>query len=169
MVWTVYSRSLDAPFNFDDDISVLKNGSIRDFGHASVREKIGVRSTRPPKIPTSARPLVNLSFAVNYHFGGVDPRGYRAVNIVLHMLARWLLWAIVRRTLRLPHFDEGLRTGAGPLALAVALLWAVHPLVTETVAYVTQRTELMVVFFYLATLYGSLRYWAAASRPSRRA
>jgi Flp pilus assembly protein TadD len=167
-VGAVYGRSLDAPFLFDDDVSVLTNGSIR-----SLWPLMGTSDHRGPlnppiEIPTSARPLVNLSFALNYYFGGVDPRGYRAVNIVLHVLCAMLLWAVVRRTLRPPFFDERVQRAAGPLALAVALLWAVHPLATEAVVYVTQRTELMVVFFYLATLYFSLRYWAAASQASRR-
>jgi hypothetical protein len=166
-VWLVYGRSLDAPFLFDDDASVLTNTSIR-----ALWPLVGSGERRGPlnppiEIPTSARPLVNLSLAVNYHFGGVDPRGYHAVNIVLHLLCALLLWAIVRRTLRLPYFDERLQRAAGLLALAVALLWAVHPLVTEAVVYVTQRTELMVVLFYLATMYCSMRYWGAASPASR--
>ncbi len=53
------------------------------------------------------------------------------------------------------------------LAFVSALLWAIHPLQTEAVVYVTQRTEVMVGFFYLTTLYGSLRYWAAEHRSAR--
>ncbi len=81
------------------------------------------------------------------------------VNVVIHFLSALLVWAIVRRTLRLPRFGGRFNASAGWLALAAATLWALHPLVTETVVYVTQRTELMVAFFYLATLYCSLRYW----------
>jgi hypothetical protein len=122
--WAVYGRSLDAPFIFDDDVSVLINGSIR-----SLWPLVGVGDERGPlnppiDIPTSARPLVNLSLALNYLFGGVDPRGYRAVNIVLHVLSAMLLWAIVRRTLRLPYFDKRLQWAAGPLALAAGRLEA---------------------------------------------
>jgi tetratricopeptide (TPR) repeat protein len=51
--------------------------------------------------------------------------------------------------------------------MLTALLWAVHPLQTESVVYVTQRTELMVGLFYLATVYGSLRYWSAKSGRGR--
>ncbi len=47
------------------------------------------------------------------------------------------------------------------------MLWALHPLVTETVIYATQRSELMMAFFYLATLYCSLRYWTAIPFPFR--
>jgi tetratricopeptide (TPR) repeat protein len=121
----------------------------------------------PPYSSTSGRPLVNLSLALNYHFGQLDPVGYHAFNVVVHVLSALVLWAIVRRTLRLEYFAGRFDRVSGPLALAVALVWALHPLQTEAVIYVTQRTELMMAFFYLATLYGSLRYWAADS-PHRR-
>jgi hypothetical protein len=122
--WAVYGRAIDAPFIFDDDVSVLTNGSIR-----SLWPLVGVGDERGPlnppiEIPTSAWPMVNLSLALNYRFGGVDPRGYRAVNIVLHVVSAMLLWAIVRRTLRLPYFDKRLQWAAGPLALAAGRLEA---------------------------------------------
>jgi tetratricopeptide (TPR) repeat protein len=56
---------------------------------------------------------------------------------------------------------------AEALALGTALLWAVHPLQTETVEYVTQRTELLVGLFYLAVLYCSLRYWQTDTKRER--
>ena len=116
----------------------------------------------------SARPLANLSLAANYHFGGLDPRGYRATNVGLHLAAAMLLWAVTWRTLRLHHFAGQFDDVARWLALGVALVWAVHPLVTEAVVYVTQRTELLVALFYFAVLYACLRYWAADSAVQRK-
>ena len=78
------------------------------------------------------------------------------------------LAAIVQRTLLLERFGRRFNQSAGLLAFAVALMWALHPLQTEAVVYITQRSELMVGFFYLATLYCSLRYWAAELQRSRR-
>lgn len=118
-----------------------------------------------PDLPTSGRPLVNLTFAMNFYFGKLNPVGYHVVNMVLHFLNALLVWAIVRRTLRLPYFAGSFDTSAGWLAMAVALIWALHPLQTEAVVYVTQRTELMMAFFYLATFYCSLRYWSEPSLP----
>ena len=166
-VWAVYGRSLAAPFFFDDTFSVVENESITRlwplFGDAGNRGPLNP----PVDTPLSARPLVSLSLALNYHFGQLDPRGYRAVNIAFHLLSALLLWVIVRRTLQAPWAGGAFADAAGPLALAVALLWAVHPLATEAVVYVTQRTELMVAFFYLATLYGCIRYWHAATRRAQ--
>ena len=81
------------------------------------------------------------------------------VNVLLHLLNVLLIALLVRGVLRLPYFAGQFADVAGAIALVVALVWAVHPLVTEAVEYVTQRTELMACLFYLATLYASLRYW----------
>ena len=116
----------------------------------------------------SGRPLVNLSLALNYHFGQLQPRGYHLTNLAVHIVTTWLLWAIVRRTLRLPRFGDQFHAAADWIAPLRALLWAIHPLVTEAVEYVTQRTELMMGLFYMATLYSSLRYWDATSAAQRR-
>jgi cytochrome c-type biogenesis protein CcmH/NrfG len=167
-VGLVYARSLSAPWIFDDSLSVLANRSI-----TSLWPLVGDAEQPGPlqslvENPMSARPLVNVSLAVNYSFGGLDPRGYRVVNILLHLANALLVWAVVSRTLRLPRFGGRFERQASWLALSVALVWAVHPLVTEAVVYVTQRTELMVAFFYLATLYASLRYWTVAESDGRR-
>jgi hypothetical protein len=165
----VYGRALDAPFFFDDHPAITKNTSIR-----SLWPLIGTEEHRGPlnpvrELPTSARPLVNYSFALNYHFGGLNPRGYHVVNVLIHYLSALLLFAVVRRILRLPYFNGRFASAAGWLALTAALLWSLHPLNTEAVIYVTQRTELMMACFYLATLYFSLRYWSADTRHARTA
>jgi tetratricopeptide (TPR) repeat protein len=159
----VYGPALQAPLIFDDEATIRDNPSITSLWPlVGTTERPGPFNI-PQDMTTSARPLVNLTFAVNYYFHRANPVGYRAVSIVLHFLSALLVWAIVRRTLRLPFSGGRFEQSADVLALAVALLWALHPLQTETVVYITQRTELMMAFFYLATLYCSQRYWAACS------
>lgn len=138
-----YSNIFANPFLVDDTSSVVQNSTIRDLS--------SWRVLRPPADqPMSGRPLVNLSFAVNYAAGGTDVAGYHAVNLALHVLCGLLVFGLVGR--QLPTAMAG----------AVALLWTVHPLNSEVVNYVTQRTESMMAFFFLATLYA-----ASARRPSR--
>ncbi len=166
-VWFVYGRAADAPFIFDDPASISENPSImRLWPLYGTRESPGPLNP-PAEMTTSGRPLVNLSLAVNYHFGQLDPASYRVTNIILHLLTALVLMAIVHRTLCLDYFEGRFTHSAPLLAFLVALLWALHPLQTETVVYITQRTELLVGFFYLATLYASLRYWQAASPAGR--
>ncbi len=167
LLTAVYGRALDAPLVFDDHSSVVDNPSI-----LSLWPPIGAADTpgplRPPQqASTAGRPLVNLSLAVNYRFGALEPRGYHVFNLVIHALSALLVWGIVRRSLRLEFFAERFTRVADWLALCVALVWAVHPLQTEAVEYITQRTELLVGFFYLATLYVSMRYWGATAPRCR--
>jgi protein O-mannosyl-transferase len=162
-IFAVYGRSLEAPFVFDDGPSVLTNPSIKElfplFGPSA-----GTTPLRPPpQLSTSGRPLVNLMLAVNYRFGGLNPFGYHLLNVVIHSLAAMLLFAILRRSLRLEYFQGRFDRVADPLAWLVALVWALHPLQTEAVEYITQRTELMMGLFYLATMYASMRYFTVAS------
>ncbi len=159
LIGAVYGPSIYVPFVFDDRDTILGNESILNLWPLVGRDTAGPLNP-PPDYPTAGRPMVNLSFALNYYFGGFSPAGYHVVNIVMHFFSAMLVWAILNRTLRLPYFGGRFEQSGGWLALAVALLWALHPLQTEAVIYVTQRTELMMALCYLATLYCSLRYWA---------
>lgn len=161
--FVLYWGALDVPFISDDTGAIVTNASIHQLWPLlGTSEQPG--PLRPPvAFPTAGRPLVNLSFALNYYFGGLAPTGYHAVNALLHFCSALFLGGIVKRTLRLPYFAGRFDSAADWLALAVALLWALHPLQTEAVIYATQRTELMMAFFYLATLYCSLRYWLAGT------
>jgi tetratricopeptide (TPR) repeat protein len=168
LVWGVYGRSLTAPFFFDDYESVVDNRSI-----VSVLPLVGTPEEPGPlaelkNSTTAGRPLVNLSLAVNYQLGALDPKGYRAFNIMLHLLSALLLFATARRILALPVFEGRYERSRDGLALAVAALWALHPIQTEAVAYVSQRTELMASFFYLLAVYFSRRYWTAVEEYDRR-
>lgn len=150
--FAVYWRSLAGPFVFDDHPGVLQNESIRDLSDLG-------RVLRPPAegAGIDSRPVVNLSLALNYAADGLNPRGYRLTNIAIHVLAALALFGLVRRTLALPAMPDRLRSAALPAAFCTALLWTVHPLQTETVICVIQRTEAIVSLWYLTTLYCFLR------------
>ena len=152
----VYGNSLSGPLLFDDETSILRNTQIRQLSPLSV-------PLRPPAdTPVAGRPLVNLTFALNYAFGGLDVTGYHVVNVALHLLAALVLYGIVRRTLRVPRVGPLLAQDADLVALAAALVWVVHPLNTETVSYITERTEGLMGLCYLTTVYASLRAATAA-------
>ena len=166
-VCLVYYPATRGPFVFDDSATIVVNPSIRQLWPLVGSGKSAGPLNPPEETPVYGRPLVNLSLAVNYYFGGLDPFGYRVVHIVVHLLSAMLLWAIVARTLRLDYFQGKFDRVAEPLSFGAALVWALHPVNTESVVYVTQRTELMMGMFYLATLYCSIRYWTAAHRAAR--
>lgn len=168
-VLAVYAGSLNMPFVFDDRAAITENPTIRDLS------SLGAVLSPPhgSGLTVEGRPILNLSLAINYALGGTRPDGYRLFNVLIHIAAALLLFGIVRRALirsrylapkgaaRLipsaltPNFEEVGR--ARVVAFAVALLWAVHPLQTESVTYVIQRAESLVSLFYLFTLYGFVR------------
>ena len=166
-VFVVYYPAASSPFIFDDFASIVDNPSIRQLWPLVGSGKSEGPLNPPDGTPVYGRPLVNLSLAVNYHFGEVDPFGYRVVHIVVHLLSAILLWAIVARTLRLDYFQGKFDRVAEPLAFASAMVWALHPVNTESVVYVTQRTEVMMGMFYLATLYCGIRYWSTSRTMAR--
>ena len=117
----------------DDTNAILENPTIHSLA-ASVRGG-------PTQSPTAGRPLVNMSFAVNYMLGGVSPWGYHAVNLGINLACALLVYLLLRRMLAFPRLAEwsaGLDTG---IAATVALLWTVHPLNSEVVNYATQRAS----------------------------
>ena len=158
----VYGNGLSGPLLFDDETSILNNTSIRQLTPLS-----GPLS--PPRdTPVAGRPVVNLTFALNYAIGGLDVTGYHVTNVVVHLLAALVLYGIVRRALRTGRVPSELKHDADYVALAAAVLWVVHPLNSESVSYLTERTESMMGLFYLLTMYASIRA-ATATRlvPAR--
>ncbi len=145
----LYAGTLTAGFIYDDAVAIVDNASIRRPGD------LADILAAPRNTPTAGRPVVNLTLAVNHALGGMDVRGYHAFNIAVHVCCALLLYGIVRRTLT---GREGTT-----IAFAAALLWMVHPLQSECVAYVTQRTESVMAFFFLLTLYCAIRRWCAAA------
>src|SRR5262249_16795728 len=94
---------------------------------------------------------------------GLDPTGYHIFNLAIHLASALLLFGIVSRTVRRTsrpreadgppkggHYEDG-------IALAASLIWMVHPLLSETIDYVAQRSESMMGLFFLLTLYAAIR------------
>jgi tetratricopeptide (TPR) repeat protein len=154
-----YHNSFSGPFVFDDIPAILDNPSIRHLWPIT-RVMVAPLSSAG----ANGRPMVNLSLAVNYALGGTNVGGYHVVNLLLHVAVALVLFTLVLRTLRLPSLKGRFATKAWPIALAITLLWTVHPLLTESVTAVIQRNELIVGFFYLLTLYGVVRSCDSASR-----
>jgi len=156
-----WANSFFAPFELDDQESIVANETIRDLR--------SFHWLRPPSAmgeTVSGRPILNLSFAINHAIGGESVRGYHVVNVAIHALAALVLFGVVRRTLALYRGRSGALTERSTpvdarkavwVALAATLLWALHPLQTAAVTYIVQRAESLAGLFYLLTLYGLIR------------
>jgi len=157
-----YANSFQGPFIFDDIPSIPDNPTLRRL--ATVLS--------PPEghgHTVSGRPLLNLSFALNDAISGTQVWSYHATNLLIHVLAGLALFGLVRRSCSLPYCPKTAATSgdaaASRLALAVALLWTVHPLQTESVTYVVQRAESLMGLFYLLTLYCFVRGAGLTAEP----
>jgi tetratricopeptide (TPR) repeat protein len=147
-----YSTTLQVPFIFDDEKAIQDNPTIRSLW------PIGKMLIPPGNgAAVQRRPVANVTLAINYAISGLNVWSYHAFNITAHLLAAFLLFGVVRRSLLLPQYEAEWSMAATPLAFAIAFLWAVHPLLTEAVTYIVQRTEVLAGLFYLLTLYCVIR------------
>ncbi len=163
-ILAAYANTLRAPFVYDDVLAIPENPTIRSLWPLT---KVLLPQAEGG-LTVSGRPVLNLSFALNYAISGRDVWSYHAFNILVHASAALLLFGIVRRTVH--QVGTGSRPAVGGagrailpssettfLALAIASLWALHPLQTQAVTYTVQRAESLMGFFYLLTLYAFVR------------
>jgi tetratricopeptide (TPR) repeat protein len=156
-----YINSFRGPFILDDQSSIVHNPSLSKIW------PLWEPLISPATGGTRGRPVANLTFAVNHWFGGLEVEGYHVVNLCIHVLAGLALFGILRRTFKNPLMSPRIASAAPSLAFAVSALWLVHPLATESVDYLSQRTESLMGLCYLVTLYcvirgsetSSLRIW----------
>lgn len=155
-----YANTFRVPFLLDDASAIQNNRSLTPpLRWQSVLAAADAGTA-------TGRPLLNASFALNRAMGGESVVGYHAVNLSLHVLSTLALYGLVRRTLLLKGLRDGFSLGAEHIAGLAALLWTVHPLLTEAVTYISERAESMAAFFYLVTLYAFVRAVPGES-PSR--
>ena len=143
-----YRSSLRVPLIFDDHPAIERNATIRQLWPLTP-----VLLTPVSAAGATARPLVNLSLALNYAWGGLEVTGYHVFNLTIHALAGLALWGLLRRTLQRCGPESVAQRRAEEIAAAVALLWLVHPLQTESVICIVQRNELLAGLFYLLIFY----------------
>jgi Flp pilus assembly protein TadD len=182
--WT-YSTSFPGVFVLDDKFGIADNPNIKSLW------PLTRAISAPPELPVSGRPTASLTLAVNYALAPADVRdvmtpggpgappdiadrflrnvwGYHFLNLTLHVLAALALFGVVRRTLLSDRLRARFAAASTPLAFIVSLIWLVHPLLTDAVTYVVQRTEVLMGLFYLVTLYCAIRAGERGVHVTRR-
>jgi len=146
-----YSNSFRVPLIYDDYSSLVENMSIR-----SLRNWHDLLSL--PSNPGIAwRPLANLTFAISYAMSGLNPLAHHVINLLIHVLAGLTLFGVLRNTLKSNLFSKLIQENVDFLSGAIALIWTFHPVQTQSVTYISQRTESLMGLFYLLTLYCFIR------------
>lgn len=130
---------MDGEFQLDDFHTIVENPDVKVLAP----NLTGFFSA----LFHSGRPVTQLSFALNYAIGRLDPWTYHAVNLAIHLAAVVLVFIFGRAVARLAGAAR-----PGATALVVAGLFALHPLQTQAVSYVVQRSEALASALYLAVL-----------------
>ncbi len=152
----VYANGLTGAFTYDDKAIVRDNLRLRD--PAQVADLFTTQYFGGPKgTGTSYRPVLLLSFALQWWIHGGDPVPFHVVNVLLHAGATLLLAVLLLRI--------GLHP---PAAIGASLLFAVHPIHVEAVTSVVGRGETLAAVFVLGCLLAAFRYVESEGRRRRR-
>jgi len=138
----LFSNALNNGFtNWDDTDYVTENTFIKDL---SIN---GIQNIFTAIVSFHYHPLTLLSLAVDYHFWGMNPKGFILGNIIFHILNTVLVFLIFIRF-----------TKKTEMALIIALLFAIHPMRVESVVWISERKDVLYAFFYLLALFTYLKY-----------
>ncbi|MCH7643382.1 MAG: tetratricopeptide repeat protein [Myxococcales bacterium] len=148
MVVAAYGPALRAGFIWDDDDYVTENPLLHT---PDGFERIWLSMDAPSQY----FPLVYTAFRIEYGLWGLDPFGYHLINVLFHAANALLLWLLLRR----------LEIAGAWFAAAV---FALHPVQVESVAWITERKNVMSLFFSLASLLAWLRFAEPRGGSGRR-
>jgi len=158
-----FSPALKADFlNWDDEENVVYCGSIRSFGLQNTLWMFTNFTVGDFK------PLVWLSYTLDYAIWDLNPFGYHLVNILLHGANTGLLFVLILHLWNLTGTAIESRVlvpprtsvGVGLAAFLATLFFAIHPLRVESVAWISARKDVLCAFFFLSTLLAYLKYAA---------
>ena len=139
----VYSFNLNNPLFWDDADWILNNPFVHSFSWINIKfwftQNIlaGINQTS-----NYYRPILLLTFAVNYVLGGENPIGYHLLSNILHIADSILIFYLLHLVFKNKF-----------IPFWVSLIWLVHPLQTEAVTYISGRGDPLYVFFMLCALW----------------
>src|SRR5438552_7077792 len=143
-----YLPAIRAGFIWDDPDYVINNSNLRSLP--------GLFDTwfHPLSLP-QYYPLVHTTFWIEYHLWGLEPIGYHLVNVLLHIGSALLIWLILNK----------LEVSGAYLA---ACVFALHPVMVESVAWITERKNVLSCVFYVAAAYVYLfkTHFGLINRPA---
>src|SRR3989339_332192 len=182
----VYHNSLNAPFIFDDIPKIVENPDIQQL--SNLKTKLIYKYSENNKVferNDPSRPLVYLTFTLNYYFGKLNPFGYHLFNLIIHIFNAILVFFLAKKIISgiyekgsTPLENVNNKIGGKPCGASggskspfcnnvrelysltgltlfpflVSLLFAIHPINTNTVTYIFSRSDLLATFFYISSV-----------------
>ncbi|MBU9888542.1 MAG: tetratricopeptide repeat protein [Candidatus Omnitrophica bacterium] len=151
----IYANALRCGFQFDDGYAIVENGFLRN-----IFDPAAIWSFDPPRF------LTYLSFATNLFFTGLNVTAFHATNILIHIANSGLVFFLVMITAQTPRLHQTTTPEASrAIALLSALIFLCHPLQTQAVTYIVQRSASLATLFYLGTLTSYALARLMLSRP----
>jgi tetratricopeptide (TPR) repeat protein len=147
VVISLYASAIDAPFAYDDRVHIIENPQVISFRGLSDRHSLSAFIETP--MGWSGRPLLFLTYGWNYSSSGLQASAFRWLNIIIHTINALLVfritWTMARWTSRTS--SQAFWTG-----VAAGVLFAAHPLLTESVTYIAGRSSSLCGTFYFTGL-----------------
>lgn len=138
----VYSNTFSSPFHFDDYLSIVANPAIRVLSNLK-----GIWDFWPQRF------IAYYSLALNYRLGTLDVSGYHVFNILTHIISGiFVCWLALMTFSALGFKSHNNKRAAKALSLFCGLIFISHPVQTQAVTYIIQRTTSLAALFYFAAL-----------------
>ncbi|MEM8908966.1 MAG: tetratricopeptide repeat protein, partial [Bacteroidota bacterium] len=151
----VFLPSLSNDFvNWDDDVNIMDNENLAVLNIENVKN---IFDPKTGHVIGNYNPLTILTFAIEKHFVGLDAQLFHINNLILHLICVFFVYRIML-LLGLNAISAGL----------VALLFGIHPMRVESVAWVTERKDVLFGAFYLAALFQYILYLRESSPSQKR-
>ncbi len=153
-----YANTFQGDFVWDDSDLILNNENIKSWGNLPqilVLDLFQNSQHKPANKVGYYRPIINLTYLLDYSLYGKNPTGYHITNLIWHTACGVLIFLLIRLL-----FDDV------SLSLITSLLFVAHPIHTESVAWIAGRTDIICSFFYFASLYLYSHRYLASSRKN---
>lgn len=153
ITFVVYLPALQNGFvNWDDDLYVYDNKGIQSIGIGFLRWAF------TSEVASLWHPLTLFSLAFDYAVWGLYPAGYHLTNILLHTINTVLVFILVVQLVEYKGYEREVYNKSFIVGAVTAVLFSIHPLRVESVAWVSERKDVLCAFFYLLTLLAYLKY-----------
>ena len=165
VVVAAFSSALPGGFQqWDDVVLLVDNPAYRGLGWSNLKWMFTTN------LMGHYMPLTWITYGLDYVVWGLNPYGYHLTNIVLHAANAALVYLVAQRLFRIvwPDTSAGGVDGLRIAAALAALVFGVHPLRVESVAWITERRDVLSGFFFLLAVLMYLRACEVESRDGRR-
>ncbi|GBE38312.1 MAG TPA: tetratricopeptide repeat protein [Nitrospirae bacterium] len=164
-----YSNTFHSPFQFDDMPGIVDNPIIKDLQLFVKPSKAEVFDEYLEYNTFKSRYVSYLTFALNYKAGGLNVVGYHIVNLIIHISAALVIYFLIMLTFRTPYLrGSPIRAYNVHIAFFTAVIFACHPIQTQAVTYIWQRSASLAALLYILSLASYIKWRLSSDRTSSK-